>query len=250
MAKTAKTKEKPLFSLLVNVAIPAITLMKFSGEDRFGPVLGLLVALSFPVGYSLYRFAVARDVSFISILGFVSTLLTGGISLMELDPFWIAVKEAAVPLVIGLVVGGSVLLGKPLLKLLFYNRELFDVDKIELRLQQRNTEAAAAKLLSNVTWLVVASFMLSAILNFVLARVVVQSAPGTEAFNIELGEMQAYSFPVIVVPSMLFIAGALWWWVSGIKQLAGLTTNGLFNPELSEKEAAKKDEDKEEEKQA
>jgi hypothetical protein len=35
-------------------------------------------------------------------LGFVSVLLTGGIGLLQLDPKWIAVKEAAVPAVIGL----------------------------------------------------------------------------------------------------------------------------------------------------
>ena len=96
--------ENPWISLLINIAIPAVILMKASGEDRLGPVYGLLVALAFPLAYGLTDLYRRRKVNFISALGVVSILLTGGIGLLQLDPRWIAVKEAAVPLVIGLAV--------------------------------------------------------------------------------------------------------------------------------------------------
>ncbi len=41
------------------------------------------------------------------ILGIVSVLLTGGIGVLELDTQWLAVKEALIPGIIGVVVLGS-----------------------------------------------------------------------------------------------------------------------------------------------
>ena len=95
-------RENPLVSLAVNIVIPVIILVRFSGEDELGPVNGLLLALAFPVGYGLYDLIARggfdpvrlfralvrrkRPYDFIhwrrfnpySILGFVSVLLTGG----------------------------------------------------------------------------------------------------------------------------------------------------------------------------
>ena len=70
-----------------------------------GPVYGLLVALAFPVGYGIYDFVVRRGFNFYSALGFVSILLTGGIGLLKLPVEWLAIKEAAVPFVIGVALG-------------------------------------------------------------------------------------------------------------------------------------------------
>ena len=103
----AETQENPLVSLLFNIAIPALILYKLSTPERLGPVWGLLAGLAFPLGYGLYDFARRRRTNFISILGFVSILLTGGFGLMELDGIWFAVKEASIPALIGLAVIGS-----------------------------------------------------------------------------------------------------------------------------------------------
>ena len=43
-----------------------------------------------------------RKVNFFSALGIVSVSLTGGISLLELDPVYIAIKEAAIPGMLGI----------------------------------------------------------------------------------------------------------------------------------------------------
>ena len=49
----APNPENPWISLLINIAIPALVLMKLSGEQHLGPVMGLLVALSFPLVYGI-----------------------------------------------------------------------------------------------------------------------------------------------------------------------------------------------------
>jgi len=71
--------------------------MKLSGPEYLGTVLGLVIALSFPVAYAIYDYNKTRTLNFISLLGFFSTLLTGGIALFELDVEWLAIKEAAIP---------------------------------------------------------------------------------------------------------------------------------------------------------
>ena len=70
--------------------------------------------------------------------------------------------------------------------------------------------------------------MLSAILNFVLAKYFVKSPAGTEAFNDELGKMTIYSYPIIVIPSMLIMFGIIRYVYISIKQLTGLGSDDIF----------------------
>ena len=72
-------KSKPenfLLNLICNVALPTLVLTKFSTERWLGPVWGLVVALAFPISYGLYDFAVRKKANTLSILGFVSVLLS------------------------------------------------------------------------------------------------------------------------------------------------------------------------------
>lgn len=222
--------ENPWLSLLVNIAIPAIILMKFSGEAHLGPVGGLVIALSFPLTYGLVDFARRRRFNFISALGFVSILLTGGIGLMELDPKWIAVKEAAVPGVIGLAVMVSLKTRYPIVRSLLYNDKIIDIPTVEAALDHHGTRLEFDKSLVTASWLLAASFFLSSVLNFVLAKIVVRSAPGTVAFNEELGRMTALSYPVIVIPSMAVMIVALWYLFRSIKRLTHMELEDIFHP--------------------
>ena len=76
-ARTSKP-ENLLLNLICNVGLPTAILTWCSGERMLGPKWGLVVALIFPVAYGIYDFAQRRRVNFISIIGFVSVLITGG----------------------------------------------------------------------------------------------------------------------------------------------------------------------------
>ncbi|MFT5675848.1 MAG: hypothetical protein ACI808_001780, partial [Paraglaciecola sp.] len=58
-------------------------------------------------------------------------------------------------------------------------------------------------------------------LNYILAKVILVSPPGTTAYTEELGKMTAWSYPVIVIPSMLLLIAALWYSTSQISKLTG-----------------------------
>ena len=230
---TIKTtsKENPLASLVCNIVLPAVILYKFSTPDRLGPVNSLIAALSLPLGYSIYDFVRRRKASGIAILGFVSVLLTGGFGLMQLDGIWFAVKEAAVPTLIGIAVVGSLKTRYPLVRTLLYNDKVIDVPRVDNELTIRGNHAQFDRLLVITTWILAASFLVSAVLNFGLAVVLLKSPAGSEAFNQELAKMTMLSYPVIVVPSMIVTLLALWRLLSGIKKLTGLNLESIFKPE-------------------
>lgn len=227
-SKPERPKENPLLNLLINIVIPVTILMVLSKEAYLGPVWGLIVALSFPLAYGIYDLVKYRYFNFFSILGLVSILLTGGIGLLQLDPFWLAVKEASIPLLIGFAVIISLKTRYPLVKLLIYNDNVINIAQVDEALKAHNNITAFERRLKQASWLLAASFFVSALLNFILARVIVVSPPGTEAFNSELGKMTALSYPVIVVPSMIILVFALWFLISGIRQLTHLEWEEIF----------------------
>ena len=219
-------KENPLLSLLLNVVAPVAVLTLLSGEDRLGPAGGLVVALAFPLGYGAYDLVRRRNFNLLSIVGIAGVLLTGGIGLLELDPQWVAVKEAGVPLVIGAVVVGSLWTRYPLVRTLM--RQVIDFERVATALEERGTRHAFERRLAHTTYILGASFLLSAVLNYVLARLIVVSPAGTTAFNQELGKMTALSFPVIMAPLAILFALALFFLVSGIRKQTGLEVADIF----------------------
>ena len=92
----SKPKAENLFlNLFCNVALPTAIMSWGSGERALGPKWGLIVALLFPLGYGIHDFIQRRRFNFISGIGFVSVLFTGGFGLMKLEGFWFAVKDGA-----------------------------------------------------------------------------------------------------------------------------------------------------------
>jgi hypothetical protein len=222
LTNTPDKRESVLLSLGINIAIPAVILMKLSGEDALGPIGGLVVALAFPLTYGVIDFARRREWNVVSILGFISVLLTGGIGLLQLDPKWVAFKEAAVPAIIGIAVVLSLRTPFPIVRTFLYNDKIIRVADVDEALERRGNRAAFDRTLVTASWMLASSFFVSAVLNFVLAKVIVKSQPGTTAFNEELGRMTALSYPVIVVPSMIIMIAALWYLFSRIRRLTDM----------------------------
>lgn len=222
----ASTAAKPkksgfIINLLINVIIPAVILSRFSGPDALGPVWAVVVALAFPLWFGLWELRQSGKVNFFSILGIVSVLLTGGISLLQLDPAYIAIKEALIPGMIGVIVLVSQYTPFPFVKKLLINPELLDTDKLYQVLADRNNSTAFDQRMARAGYIVAASFFLSSALNYILAKAIVVSPPGTTAYAEELGRMTWLSYPVIVLPSMVMLFGAIIYMFRQIGKLTG-----------------------------
>jgi hypothetical protein len=221
-------KPNPLLEIGITVLLPAFILMKLSGPERLGTLGALLLALAFPVGWGVWDGIRRRKLNWLSVLGVVSTLLTGGIGLLALDAQWLAVKEAAVPGLIGLAVLASTWTKSPLIRVLVFNAQLFDVDKVHKALEERRNVVPFELRLRTGTLLLAGTFFFSAVANYVLARFVVSAPAGTEAFNEQLGRLTLLSYPIIAVPSMLMMMALMFWLARGAKTLTGLELGDML----------------------
>lgn len=230
VSQTPKPKKNnSLLELVFNIVIPSIILMKLSGPEYLGTVLGLIVALAFPVVYAIYDFIKVRALNFISLLGFVSTLLTGGIALFELDVEWLAIKEAAIPAVIGFIVLISGFFSKPLLAKVLLNSLIFKIDSIYDALDKSgNTEQFKQKI-NQANLILALTFVFSSTMNYLLAKWIVTSAAGTTEFNEQLGQMTLLSYPVIVIPSLVMMFGILFYVIKIITKFTGMKFDEMLN---------------------
>lgn len=208
-------------NLAFNIAAPAIILSKFSNEQYLGTTTGLIIALLFPLCYGLWDFTSRKKINIFSILGLVSTLLTGTISILELDPQYIAIKEAAIPGIIFILVLASAWTPFNIVEKLIFNEAIFNVEKLKDTIENHHNTKKLKAVFKNSTYLIAASFALSSVLNYVLAKVIVVSQPGTEAYNEELGKMTALSYPVIALPSTIVMGIALFYLMHQLQKLTG-----------------------------
>ena len=215
-------KPNPLIELSITLIIPSIILMKLSGSEDLGTVNALLLALTFPLFWGVRSLLRERKVNVLAVLGLVSILLTGGIGLLQLDTYWLAVKEAAIPGLIGLVVGISAFTSRPLVRVLLFSPALMNVELIHKNLHQRGNAVTFEARLKITTWMLGGSFLFSSAMNYFLATWIVNSPAGTPAFNEELGRMNLLSYPVIALPSMLIMIAIFYYLSRTIYELAGL----------------------------
>ena len=221
-----------------NILVPALVLLKGNQWFDASPGTTLIIALMFPLSYGSFDFVRRKQCNFLSVIGFASVLITGGVGLLKLSKDWIAVKEAAVPGLFALAVLFTARTSKPLVKRFLFNDQIFDVALIESKLETRNKRAAFEKLLVQSTLLLALSFLVSSILNYLLARLLIRSETGSHAFNEELAKMTFWSYPVIVIPSMAVMFLAFWMLLRGIHQLTDLGIESVMRTVPREQDKA------------
>lgn len=235
---TADTQQKPrpFLDLIISIVIPSVILMKLSGPDKLGATMALVIALAFPIGYGLYELIFHGKRNGMALLGVISVMLTGGIGLLKIDAQWLAVKEAAIPLCIGVGVLIANKLGYPLVRKLLFNPAIMNVDKIHEELEKKQNTQLFNTRLDNANTLLAGTFLFSAVMNYLLAKAIVTSESGSTAFNEELGRMTLLSYPVIAIPSMIMMLGIFWFIWRTVNRLTGLTLEEIMVTEDNKSE--------------
>jgi len=233
-------RENMFLNLGLNLLLPILVLRK--GDEWLGEPLAdalsstpdsavvgsviLLLAISFPISYGILDLIRRRKWNFFSILGAISALLTGGIGLLPgANVMMFAIKESALPAILGIITIITLKTKKPLVRIFLYNPEIIKVSLVDQRLGELGTKDSFDKLLVKCTWLIGLSFAVSAVLNFILSRMIVVTEPSIDkiAFNDEVGQMMGWSLPVISIPCMVVSGYAFWLLMKGIKQFTGLS---------------------------
>tara|TARA_B100001248_G_C27394350_1_gene464456 strand:+ start:1472 stop:2200 length:729 start_codon:yes stop_codon:yes gene_type:complete len=232
-------KESPMammMNLAFNIIIPVMVLKRLSTINENGPLIALLIALAFPISYFLYEYIKLKKRNWISVLGFVHVLLTGLFALLQLGGIWFAVKEAAIPFLIGVFVYLSPYLSKvSLVEIMILNPAFFRVEELLEKLRAKNTEEAFQKHLRKTNVFLSYSFFLSAGLNFFLAIYIFQDIPmevddmqRSVLLNEQISDMTWMSWLVIVVPSMLCLILIMQYLSKGMKKYADVSLFDLI----------------------
>ena len=203
-------EENPLTNIMVNVLIPvvALTMLSKTGDKpwHIGPLYGMLVAVAFPLCYGIYDLFKRKKVNFFSVLGLVSVLLTGGLTLFLWEEgdtvadnaaVLFGIKEACIPIVFGVTILLSHWTQTPLVRVFLYTPELFDIPRIEKKIAANNHQQAYDRLIFQTTLIMSASFFISAVANYFLAQHFLEGANTRELYNAGVGKLTGWGFLVI-----------------------------------------------------
>jgi hypothetical protein len=229
-----ETPTSALINIACNIAIPVIILNKYT--ESFGALNSLLLALAFPLGYFLYEYINTRKTNWISVLGFLNTLLTGGFALLQLEGKWFAIKEAGFPLLIGIFVYFNSYYGKkPFVQQMILNPNMFRMDQLEQALKEKQTTEAFYLHLRKTNVFLAYSFFLSAALNFILAYAIFKTIDPTLSesqrsiiLNEQISQMTWMGYLVILLPSMICLVFIFQYLAKGIFKYTGLQMMDLM----------------------
>ncbi len=227
-----------------NVLIPilALSILGKNGDKiwHVGPVAGMCIAVSLPLVYGVHHLFKTRRPNFFSILGVVSILLTGGIAIMAYKdngavdaqaPQWFALKEAAIPFVLGITIFLSHWTKTPLIRVFLYNPEFFDIPSIEKRVSEKSVESEYRKLIFSGTILLAGSFFLSMVMNYFLAIYFLNgNTASQEDFNDGVAKLTGWGFAVIGVPMLVILMVIMWRFVSGLRKITGMENDQILLP--------------------
>jgi hypothetical protein len=221
-------RSHPFIDLIVSIIIPSVILTKFSGDAALGAPGALIVALLFPLVWAGFELVWHKKYNIVAMIGIFSIFLTGGIGLLKIDAQWLAVKEAAVPGIIGIAVLVSARTRYPFVKTLLYNPALLQIDTIHQKLIENNSLKEFENRLVRATCGLGGTFFFSSAMNYILAKSIVVSPTGSSAFNEELGRLTLLSYPMIAIPSMIMMMGVLYYLWRTVSTLTGLGIEDVF----------------------
>ena len=197
--------ENSFFSVILNVILPSFVIFFFSESHLLGPTYSFLLALVFPLTYGIIYLLLKNKWNLFSLIGLVSVLLTGGFGLFELEAGWLIAKETAIPLIIGIVILISQRTKNPVMK--FMLSQVIDLDQVAIGYRKNKKTKLLSKHINYANIFFAITFFVGALLNFILATIILQSSPGTSEYAREVGTLAALAFPAIVLPVMILIFG-------------------------------------------
>ncbi|HAQ86841.1 MAG TPA: MFS transporter, partial [Pseudomonas sp.] len=116
----------------------------------------------------------------------------------------------------------------PLIRTLLYNPKVLNVDKVHEQLERNGQTAHFETRLLRATYFLSVTFFFSSFMNYVLAKWIVHSPAGSEAFNAELGRMTLLSYPMIAIPSMVMMMAIFYYLWKTIHGLTGLRLEDII----------------------
>lgn len=231
MNEPVRPPPNPLAEIILTIALPSLVLDQLSKPTSLGPFWALVVSLLFPVGFGLWCLWKKTGWNVFSVLGFVTILLSGSLGLLKLDAFWFAVKESAMPVMLGLAFPLTHRFGRPLINALVMQPHLLNLKSLNGSLADDAKRSAFDGALFRASCGMGLGMFGSAVANFFLALWLLGGKePGSEAFVKGIGKLNWMGLLVIGVPMMAVMMLVFVWLLRQIQRITGLDRDDLLNP--------------------
>ena len=206
--------------------IPTLILLTLSDESRLGPLLGMVLSLTFPVAIELYAFFTGRKASLISLFAIVGILLIGAISLFGLSEQWLAARRAGIYVfgAVGLIVVARfrpVLVDRAI-------AQLVDMPLVQSALRKNKAEAEWRRNLSTAVYVLAGILLATAVWSYLLTLIIMTAPTGSSEFNAEYARLRIISLPLVTLPLMVLVVGVLMYVLSRVERLTGIDTERLL----------------------
>jgi hypothetical protein len=228
----AETKpSNPLMDVLLTFIVPTFVLDWGSEPHRLGPFWALVVASVVPLLFGLYCWRTKTGLNLFAVLGLVAIIITGCLGLLKLDAFWVGIKEAAFPIIMGVLFPLSHSWKQPLVKALLFQPQIMNLKALDRAIVTENQKSALDGLLRRVAWILCGSFLCSAVVNqFMAMSIVGGTEPGTTAYTQALSKLNWMSMLGIGVPMVAVMVLMTLWFFKRLAVISGLDQADLTNP--------------------
>jgi hypothetical protein len=227
----AQKNANPLLDVLLTVLLPTFLLDWASEADRLGPFWALIVASLIPLLFGLYCWWTDSGINLFSIIGLAAIVVTGCLGLLKLDAFWVGVKEAAFPVIIGVLFPLSHNWRQPLVKALFFQPQIINLKAVNTAVHTPQQQLALDLLLKKCGWILCVTMMLSAIINQIMAmQIVGGTEPGSVPYNQALAKLNWVSMLGIGIPMTVVLVVLMLWFFRQLATITGLDPADITNP--------------------
>jgi hypothetical protein len=220
-SKKRFTIPKIVWDLVFTLAIPVALLSPdllgkdVNGEgigfsDILGNVQTYVIAALIPAIYILIDTLRTRQFNPVTTVAASSALLGGGLAFLQVSGAAFALKDSYRPIVFALVMGGSLLLGKPFFQV-FLRQAITDITDDKKPLLEKLFNAPNVRLgLRNATLLIAIESVVTAVANFLVNYNLVTLTFGSKAFNAQVLQANAVMYVPSLALSFLGFGAAYW----------------------------------------
>ena len=200
---------KLALDVLLGAVVPILVLSYLSGP--LGAVPAYLLSALIPVGWVVVDLLfVTKRLNFITAFLGLNALVRGLLAFWFVDGALFALKDSAGSAVTVLILGGSLLLGRPALRA--FAEQALDprTPKQESALHGLFAERPARRALVRGTAMLVAVHAAAGAANFLLNLSIVTAPFGTDGFNAQVAKVNAITRLAIGLPEGLATGLAIW----------------------------------------
>jgi hypothetical protein len=200
----------PILILSPNILGSGVSIARLMGDGSSGNIRAYLLAAFIPVVYVLWDILVNRNVSPVALLGGATALFSGALAFWYVDGFWYAIKDSARPFLTAIFAFVSAATAYPLFRIFLDAASIAESPLHRAATQVAMKAAPVARALVHATLLFGVVDVIGGVVNTVVNYHIVVAKFGSDAFNAQVAQANAYMRIPGIAISLIGAAIAFW----------------------------------------